>query len=346
MTDTLTGWAATTKDAPLVQMQLPLPQWNEHSVDMDISHCGMCGSDIHTLDEDWGPTAFPCVVGHEIVGIVTRVGDKVANIKVGDRGGVGPLAYSCQECDTCLEGHQNCCERVFVGTYNGNYPNGDKSFGGYADKWRGDGRWVFKVPDNMSSADASSFFCAGVTSYAPLKKFNVNEKSVVGVLGLGGLGHFGVLFAKAMGATVIGLSHNDNKKETAKELGCDDYINTHNEFDLARYRKKFTHILCTGTGSDFQWSTYYNLLHINGHFMNVAAPEWKFPEIIPIQFITQQISISGSAAGSPATMQEMINFAAEKEIKPWITTYKMSDVNTAISDLRAGKPRFRFVLEN
>ncbi|GAA5817531.1 hypothetical protein MFLAVUS_011079 [Mucor flavus] len=308
MTDTFTGWAATTKD--------------------------------------WGPTEFPCVVGHEIVGVVTRVGDKVTNIKVGDRGGVGPVAYSCEECDACLEGHQNCCERGFVGTYNGRLPNGDKTFGGYADKWRGDGRWVFKVPDSMSSADAASFFCAGVTTYAPLKKFNVNEKSVVGVLGLGGLGHFGVLFAKALGATVIGLSHNDNKKETAKELGCDDFINTHKASDLARYRKKFTHILCTGTSSDFQWDTYFALLRVNGHFMNVAAPDWNFPELSPLQLLINQISISGTAAGSPGTMQEMINFAAERGIKPWIATYKMSDVNNAISDFREGKPRFRFVLEN
>lgn len=166
-------------------MVLPLRQWNEYCVDMDITHCGMCGSDIHFIDEGWGPTDFPCVVGHEIVGVVTRVGEKVTNIKVGDRGGVGPESHSCQECDTCLEGHQNCCEQGYTGTYGGKLPNGDKTYGGYADKWRGDSRWVFKVPDNMSSADASSFFCAGVTTYAPLKKFGVNEKSVVGVLGIG-----------------------------------------------------------------------------------------------------------------------------------------------------------------
>ncbi|KAG2234682.1 chaperonin 10-like protein [Thamnidium elegans] len=346
MTETLTGWAATTKDKPLVQMELPLAQWNEYSVDMNITHCGMCGSDIHTIDEGWGPTAFPCVVGHEIVGVVTRIGDKVTNIKVGDRGGVGPECYSCQKCPTCLEGYQNGCERGYTGTYNGKLPNGDKTYGGYADKWRGDSRWVFKVPDSMSSEDAACFFCAGVTTYAPLKKFNVNEKSIVGVLGIGGLGHFGVLFAKAMGATVVGMSHNDNKKEISKQLGCDDFINTHNESDLARYRKKLTHILCTGTSNDFQWGTFFNLLHVNGNFMNVAAPEWNFPELSPLQLLMSQISISGTAAGPPDIMQEMINFAAEKGLKPWITTYKMSDVNNAISDFRAGKPRFRFVLEN
>ncbi|KAI8058869.1 chaperonin 10-like protein [Thamnidium elegans] len=338
MTDTFTGWAATDKDKPLVQMELPLREWDEYCVDMDITHCGICATDIHMINEGWGPTDFPCVVGHEIVGTITRIGQKVTHLKVGDRGGVGPECYSCQKCPTCLEGNQNCCERGYTGTYGGKLPNGDKTYGGYADKWRGDSRWVFKVPDSMSSEDAACFFCAG--------KFHVNEKSIVGVLGIGGLGHFGILFAKAMGAKVVGMSHRDSKKEAAMELGCDDFINAHNESDLARYRKKFTHILCTGTGKNFKWSTFFDLLHVDGHFMNVSAPEWNFPEINPLQFLMAQIVITGTVAGSPGMTQEMINFAAEKKIKPWIKTYKLADVNKALDDFRAGKPRFRFVLEN
>lgn len=170
-----------------------------------------------------------------------------------------------------------------------------------------------------------------------------------------------------MGATVVGMSHSDKKRATAFELGCDDYINTEVVEDMEKYKHKLTHILCTGTGQDFQCKftvlflkkivafkyLYYilgerflELLFVNGKFMNVSVPTWKFPEMSPFALIVNQASVSGSAAGSPAEMREMIEFAAKKNIKPWITKYKMSDVNTAIEAFRAGKPRFRFVLEN
>lgn len=346
MSDTFIGWASSAKGEPFKQTELKLRTWDENCIDMDITHCGICGSDIHTQDEGWGPTIRPVVPGHEIVGVVTRVGKNVTNLKVGDRAGVGPHCESCWKCQSCLDGHENVCEKGFIGTYNGKWSTGDNTYGGYADKWRGDYRWAFKVPDSMSSEDAACFFCAGVTTYAPLLNGGVNDKSVVGVMGIGGLGHFGILFAKAMGATVIGISHNDKKKETAKELGCDDFIDSSNESDMAKYRKKLTHILCTGNGRDFQWGPYFNLLKVNGKFMNVSAPDWNFPELNPLEMIMHQVSVSGSAAGSPKDMEKMINFAAEKKIKPWITKYKMSEVNKAFEDFRAGKPRFRFVLEN
>ncbi|KAI8095606.1 chaperonin 10-like protein [Thamnidium elegans] len=346
MTDTFTGWAATAKGEPLVQMELKLRTWDEDCVDIDITHCGICASDIYTIDEGWGPTDYPCVAGHEIVGIVTRVGKSVKKIQVGDRVGVGPECDSCRECGACKDGFENVCEKFATTTYNSKWPNGDKTYGGYANKWRGDYRWVFKVPNNMSNKDAACFFCAGITTYAPLKHGDVNEKSVVGVLGIGGLGHIAILFAKAMGATVIGMSHSDKKRDYADDLGCDGYINTEVVEDMVKYKHKLTHILCTGTGKDFEWEPYLELLHVNGKFMNVFIPGWKFPQIDPFTLIINQVSISGTAVGSPAEMQEMINFAAEREIKPWINKYKMSDINKAIADFRAGLPKFRFVLEN
>lgn len=169
-----------------------------------------------------------------------------------------------------------------------------------------------------------------------------------------------------MGATVVGMSHNDKKRDYADDLGCDGYINTEVVEDMDKYKHKLTHILCTGTGKDFQCKfkyffmtntnidnfiftlgePYLELLHVNGQFMNVSIPDWKFPQISPFTLIVNQVSISGTAAGSPGEMQEMINFVAEKGIKPWIKKYKMSDINKAIADFRAGLPRFRFVLEN
>ncbi|KAG1120061.1 hypothetical protein G6F42_012834 [Rhizopus arrhizus] len=189
--ETFTGWACAAKGEPLEKMELPLRTWDENCVDMDVICCGMCGTDIHTLDESFGPgTSWPCVVGHEIAGKVTRVGKNVTNVRVGDRAGVGCQADSCGKCEECLKGNQNLCTVRIVMTYNDTWFNGDKTFGGYGSKFRGDYRFIFKVPDSMPSEIAASFFCSGLTVYAPMKRLNVNSKSVVGVVGIGGLGHY------------------------------------------------------------------------------------------------------------------------------------------------------------
>ncbi|KAG1100171.1 hypothetical protein G6F42_017715 [Rhizopus arrhizus] len=296
-----TAWAGVAKGEPLKQIELKLKEWDEDSVEMEVSHCGICGSDIHTLDSDWSATKYPICVGHEIVGKVTRVGKNVKNLAVGDRAGVGAQSGSCGECT--------------------------------------------HFPDNLPSEVAATFYCGGVTTYAPLKRANVGPNSVVGILGVGGLGHYGVLFAKAMGAKVIGMSHSDAKAEVAKELGCDDFIVTSSDESMAKYKKQLTHILCTGTSRDFTWNRFFTLLKANGHFINVSAPGWDFPQV-GMELIIHQVNISGSMIGSPAEIVEMLEFAAEHNIRPWIKTYPMSKVNEAIQDFRDGKPRFRFVLEN
>lgn len=149
-----------------------------------------------------------------------------------------------------------------------------------------------------------------------------------------------------MGAQVIGMSHNDKKKEVAKELGCDDYIVTSDEEDMKRYKCKLTHILCTGTSNDFKWQTYTQLFKPNGIFINVGLPAWNFPEVPPMLLAMSQVTICGSAIGSPAEIEDMLKFAAAHDIKPWIKKYPMSEAKQAIEDFNAGKPRFRFVLEN
>ncbi|KAI8090153.1 chaperonin 10-like protein [Gilbertella persicaria] len=346
--NTLYGWAGIANDQPLQEMRLPLRQWSENCVDIDISHCGICGSDVHTLEdpEEWVKTNYPCVVGHEIAGTVTRIGQNVTHIKVGDRVGVGAQSGACHRCDHCQSGHENVCYGGRIGTYNSTWETGDKTFGGYADKWRGDYRFVFKIPDSISNEVAATLFCAGVTTFAPLKRTHVNATSVVGIMGLGGLGHYGVLWAKAMGAKAVAISSGDYKREVAKELGCDDYINSRDPEDLKRYTKKFSHILCTGCSPDFEWNTYLGLIHCNGYFLNVNHPRWKFPAISPLVLIRNQCFIHGSAVGSPADIREMLAFAAEKQVKPWLQKYPMKDINQAIQDFKSGQPRFRFVLEN
>ncbi|KAG1052759.1 hypothetical protein G6F43_005114 [Rhizopus delemar] len=347
MTDsnTFNAWACEGKGKPLVEMQLPLKPWDEDSIELKITHCGICASDIHTLDSGWFPTDYPCVVGHEIAGVVTRVGKNVNKLKVGDRAGLGPLCGSCKSCTKCSTNKENLCAGMIM-TYAGNWPTGDKTYGGYADKWRGDQLYVCKIPDNMTNENASSFLCAGVTTYAPLKRWNVGSGSVVGVLGIGGLGHFGVMFAKAMGATVIALSSSDRKRDVAFELGCDDYVVTSDVEAMKKYDRKLTHILCTGVGEDFTWEPYFNILVPDGIFMNVNCPEFSYPPIPLFMQIMKQIVIVGSAAGPPSIAEEMLQFAADHNIHAWYKKYSMKDVNKAIEDFRAGLPRFRFVLEN
>ncbi|KAG2213946.1 hypothetical protein INT47_001215 [Mucor saturninus] len=345
--DNFTAWAGVQRGKPFTKMELKLKEWDADSIELNITHCGLCASDVHALDEDWFPSDFPCVFGHEIVGTVTRIGENVKHLKVGDRAGVGAQSGSCHQCEACLDGQPNLCLEDYLYTFGSRWPNGDKTYGGFADKWRGDHRFTFKVPDDMTSEIAATFFCAGITTFAPLRRANIIPgESVVGIMGIGGLGHFAVQFAKALGAKVIGISHNESKRDIALELGCDDYISVNDKESFDKYNNGLTHILCTGTSSDFAWHTYFALLKINGHFINVFSPTWDLPGMNSFTLFNKQIKVYASKIGTPKEMEDMLAFAAENKIKPWITTYKMDDVNKAIEDFRAGKARFRFVLEN
>lgn len=312
---------------------------------MDITHCGLCGSDTHTIDENWGPSDWPTVVGHEIAGVITRVGKNVTTLKVGDRAGVGGLCSSCHQCKQCKNGNEQLCpEKKFNFGYR--YPNGDKTYGGFANKWRGDYRFAHKLPEGLSNENAATFLCGGITTYAPLKRANVNSSSVVGVMGIGGLGHFGILFAKAMGAKVIGMSQSEKKKDVALELGCDEYLNYNDEEQMAKYKNQLTHILVTGSGPDFKWAPFLGLLEPEGHFINVMLQDFDFPPLSPGLIIFNQLNIHGSIIGSIRETDEMLAFVAEKNIKPWIEVRPFDDVENALKDFRAGKPRFRYVLKN
>ncbi|GAA5796650.1 hypothetical protein HPULCUR_002024 [Helicostylum pulchrum] len=302
--NTFHGWAAVAKDKPLVWTELPLKNFDDDCVDMKVSHCGVCDSDIHTQNEDWGKTNFPCVTGHEIVGECTRVGPRTS-------------------------------------TYNSHYPNGDKSFGSYADKWRGHQRFVFKVPDNMTNEVAATFFCAGVTTYSPLKRYGVNSSSKVGVIGIGGLGHFAVQWAKPMGAEVVALSSSDRKRDDAVELGCDHYVVTSRPEEAKPHMGTFTHIIATHVSDNFDWNMYFNKIDTNGYFIMVALPEASLSGIPSMTLACRQIALVGSLIGSPAMIEDMLNFAAEHNVKPWLNKYSMKDCNEAIQAFKDGKPRYR-----
>ncbi|CBX95836.1 hypothetical protein IAQ61_004667 [Plenodomus lingam] len=344
------GWIGHDKTAAEGNMTwspfTPKP-FNDIDVDIKVSHCGICGSDIHTLRSGWGTTHYPICVGHEIAGHVVRVGEKVTGLKLGDRVGVGAQAFACLKCEECRTGMEPYCTKM-VGTYNGKYPDGSWSMGGYADHVRVPGHFAIKIPARLRSEDAAPMMCGGITVYSPLKKNGAGPGKSVGVVGLGGLGHFGVLFASALGCEkVVAISRRRNKVEDAKAMGATDYIATSEDEKWARkHSRSLDLIISTVSSPDMPLESYLRLLRTGGQFIQVGAPEDKLPPIAAFGLIGKGCKIGGSQIGSPKEIEEMLNFAAEKGIKPWVQKRNMKDANKSVVDMENGEARYRYVLVN
>ncbi|KAJ4125201.1 hypothetical protein NW754_013487 [Fusarium falciforme] len=274
------GWLGHSPDAVNGKMKwgpFEPKKWEEDDVDIQITHCGICGSDLHMLRSGWGETPYPCCVGHEIVGKAVRVGSNVKDIKVGDRVGVGAQARSClrDDCPACSAGLTNYCKNG-INTYGSIYP-GDvgKSYGGYADYNRTDSRFVVKIPDGLASEDAAPMLCGGVTVYTPLRNNGCGPGKTVGIVGVGGLGHFGVLFAKALGADkVIGISRRASKRDEVLALGADEYIATEDDEDWAtKHAQSIDLIISTVSSPKMPLTQYLSLLRYGGNFIQVGAPD-------------------------------------------------------------------------
>ncbi|KAL1622637.1 hypothetical protein SLS56_008618 [Neofusicoccum ribis] len=320
-------------------------------VDIRISHCGICGSDIHTLRSGWMPTPYPCVVGHEIVGRAARVGSAVSRIAVGDRVGVGAQSGSClkPDCEFCADGNENHCPGN-VNTYAGRFPDGGSSYGGYATYNRTPQHFVFKIPDAIASADAAPMLCGGITVYSPLKRNGCGPGKRVGIVGLGGLGHFGVLFAKALGADkVVVISRTAAKKKDAEAMGADGFVATDEDPDWATtgpHANSLDLIVSTVSSPKMPLIGYLSLLRYRGTFIQVGAPEDSLPPISAFPLILKEIKIGGSMIGAPHEIEEMLQLVAQKGLKPWIQEHPMKEANKAIVEFEEGKPRYRFVLVN
>ena len=350
---TFEGWMGLSKDAAKGNMawqSYEPKKFEETDIDIEISHCGICGSDIHTLQSGWGPTDYPCVVGHEIVGKATRVGSKVTNgVKVGDRVGVGAQCGSCLrgDCAECSNGYENYCSKGSTHTYNGKWPTGEKSYGGYAKYWRGNNHFVFKIPDAIPSQEAAPMLCGGVTVYSPLKQNGAGPGKRVGIVGIGGLGHFGLLFAKALAADkVVAISRTDAKKADALKLGADEFIATADKDWETKHANSLDLIVSTVSSPSLPLGGYLSLLDVGGKFIQVGAPEDVMPSFYAFALIIKKVSIGGSLIGSPNEIREMLQLAADKGVHPWINEKPMAEANKAIVDFEAGVPRYRFVLKN
>ncbi|KAM0547287.1 hypothetical protein ACHAPJ_010422 [Fusarium lateritium] len=349
------GWLGHSPDAINGKMEwgsFEPKKWQENDVDIQITHCSICGSDCHMLRSGWGETPYPCCVGHEIVGKVVRVGDNVKHLKIGDRAGVGTQAWSCfrHDCPDCAAGRPNYCPKN-VNTYGDTYPDGiGKSYGGFGDYNRSDSRFVFKIPDKLPSEYAAPLLCAGITVYSPLRKKGCGPGKTVGVVGVGGLGHFAILFAKALNADkVIGISRKESKRSDVLAFGADDYIATDDgDQDWAtKHARSIDLIICTASSADMPLGDYLKLLRYGGDFVQVGAPdEGDLPKINAFTLINGGFNLSGSAIGSPKEIKEMLHLAVELDLKPWIELRPLKDANQAIMDMDKGQARYRYVLVN
>ncbi|OOF91013.1 hypothetical protein ASPCADRAFT_178086 [Aspergillus carbonarius ITEM 5010] len=368
MPDQFHGWVSHSPTTPLTFTTFTPKPFTPTDIEVQITHCGICGTDLHTLRSGWGPTDYPCVVGHEIIGIVTRIGSAVpttpstdttsSSLQLGDRVGIGAQTLSCLQptCTACTSGRENYCPRM-VATYNSRYPDpansksrtGPKTYGGFARTWRGPASFVFKIPDAIPSAAAAPLLCAGVTVFSPLRKYGAGPGKTVAVVGIGGLGHLGILFAKALGCDrVIGISRTGRKKQdVVEQMGAEEFIATEEE---KGWEKKWARtvdvMLCTVDGDDMPLGKYLRLLKVEGTFVLVGAPETPLPRIRAWELIGKGVTVTGSNVGSRDDVREMLRVAAEKGVVPWVERRPMEEVNGALRDMEAGRARFRYVLEN
>ena len=346
------GWLGLDKDSANGKMVWqgyePKP-FEETDVDIKITHCGICGSDIHTLRSGWGATGYPVCVGHEIVGHAVKVGSKVKGIKVGDRVGVGAQSGSCVnqkgDCEMCANGLEQHCPHT-VNTFDGKWPDGSTSYGGYADYWRGMGHFVIPIPEGMSSECAAPMLCGGITAFSPLTQHNAGPDTAVGIIGIGGLGHFGILGAKALGCKkIVAISRTSGKKEDAMKMGATDFLATDEDPKWAKAaRGTLDLIVSTVSSPKMPLQKYLSLLRFNGTFVQVGAPEDAVPGFNAFGLIAKRVKITGSMIGAPHEIRDMLALFDKKGVKTWNNNVPMKDANKAIVDMEAGKARYRYVL--
>jgi len=339
------GYAAL-KAGPTVEPFSYTPRpLGANDVEIKITHCGVCHSDVHQITDGWKGSNFPMLPGHEIVGNITAVGPSVKGLKIGERVGVGPNCWSClkSDCDACSI-HEECLCNHKVDTYNGRYPDGAPSFGGYADNVRVLDHFVFKIPDALSSEGAAPLLCAGITTFTPLRVYNVKAGDEVAVMGLGGLGHLGLQWAVALGAKVTVISTSNKKESYARSMGAVDYIVLNDEAKMQAKARHFKLILACGSGADMKWRSIMSMLKIDGTCCLVGLPEEDL-KVPPFALVDGRKNLSGSSVGGAKRMNEMLEFAAKHKIEAKVQVFPLAQVNEALKGVAEGKPEYRYVLK-
>ncbi|XP_039166750.1 probable mannitol dehydrogenase [Eucalyptus grandis] len=338
------GWAARDTSGHLSPFKFSRRTTGENDVTFKVLYCGICHSDLHSIKNEWGITSYPIVPGHEIIGVITEIGTKVTKFKVGDKVGVGCMVGSCRSCANCKDDLENYCPKMIL-SYGAKYNDGTTTYGGYSDIMVSDEHFIIKIPDNLPLDGSAPLLCAGITVYSPLKYYGLNKAGMhLGIVGLGGLGHMAVKFAKAMGLKVTIISTSPNKKKEAMDhLGADAFLVSHNTEDMALAMGTMDGIIDT-VSAVHALLPLFNLLKINGKLVMVGAPQ-KPLELLAFPLLMGRKMVGGSCIGGIQETQEMIDFAAKHNIVADIELIPMDYVNTAMERLSKADIKYRFVID-
>lgn len=330
----ISGFAAHQPKSTLKAFSYSSDTLAPHDVLIKITHCGICHSDVHLIDNDWQISQYPFIPGHEIIGTVHGLGPQVNHLKKGQRVGVGWQAGACLNCEFCLSGDENCCAQSKSTT--------GRRHGGFAKYVVVDSRFAFPIPEKLDSENAAPLLCAGITVYAPLSKF-VRPKQKVGVIGIGGLGHLALQFARAYGCEVTAFSNSPDKKAEALKFGAHHFVVSSKKEEMRKAVSSMD-VLLSVVSADLNWPQWFDVLRPNGKLVILGASPSDIC-VSPGMLIGAQKSIIGNNTGGRAMMGEMLEFAARHNIKAQIELMPLAKVNTALDKVRRNQARYRIVLK-
>jgi alcohol dehydrogenase (NADP+) len=338
------GYAAQGPTAPLAPHEFERRALRPNDVAMEILYCGVCHSDLHTARNDWGWSVYPALPGHEIVGRVLEVGSEVSDYKPGDHVAVGCLVDSCQQCEHCHAGEEQYCSNGWTGTYNSpDRITGENTLGGYSKHLVVREEFVLRIPEGMDLARVGPLLCAGITTYSPLRTWNVGPGSRVAVVGLGGLGHMAVKLAVALGADVTVLSRSMDKEEDALALGADRLLSSSDEQAMTEAQSSFELIIDT-VPVKHDINPYVPLLRVDGTLVLVGQIG-PLDEPLTVPLVLGRRAIAGSLIGGIGETQEMLDFCAKKNILPDCEMIRMDQINEAFERMQRADVRYRFVID-
>lgn len=338
------GYAAYDPKSPLRSFSFERRDPGPQDVQIEILYCGVCHSDVHQVRDEWGNSAFPVVPGHEIVGRVVKAGSEVKSFKAGDLAGVGCMVDSCGTCPECAEGLEQYCDRT-VFTYNSpDKHTGKVTYGGYSNQIVVDQRFVLRISDKLALAATAPLLCAGITTYSPMRHWNVSKGQKVGVVGLGGLGHMAVKFAHAFGAHVVLFTTSPGKTEDAKRLGADEVVISKNPDEMKQHVQSFDFILNT-VAAPHDLDQFMALLKRDGTMCLVGVPDQPHPSPSVANLIFKRRKLGGSLIGGIRETQEMLDFCAEHGIVSDIEMIKMDGINEAYDRMVKSDVKYRFVID-
>ena len=342
------SYAANSATTPLTPYTLERRELGPHDIEIEILYCGVCHSDLHTVRNEWKSAIYPVVPGHEIIGRITKVGPAVKSFNVGNLAAVGCLVDSCHHCESCQKNLEQYCLNGFTGTYNSiSRVDGKSTYGGYSTQIVVDEKFVLYIPKKFKEADLARIaplLCAGITTYSPLRHWNISKGQKVGIIGLGGLGHMGIKIAHALGAHVVLFTTSPEKANEAKKLGANEVVISKNSEELKKHRVSFDFILDTVSASH-DLDNYLELLKTNGTLCLLGAPETPHPSPNVMNLIFKRRNIAGSLIGGIKETQEMLDFCAEHHILADVEIISIQHINEAYERLLKGDVKYRFVID-